>query len=477
MKFSSNVVEKLLSLAQNCPVWVTGGAVRDALLGRESKDLDLTVPSGSRELSSSLAKELGGKNIVLHEEEGVFRLALPDGNFLDFSDFRKGSTKIEEDLRWRDFTVNALAVSLEEFFLKEPSDWRVIDPTGGRTDLVHRLIRAISRANLEDDPLRLLRAYRQAAELRFRLEEKTRSWIKELATQIKGVAKERVGAEIKALFSSPAGKYVRLMKEDGLLFVIFPELEEAEGVAQPSFHHLDVLGHMLLSLEMADEILADPYKFFGSPSFDDPFKEIISAEEEKSLIRLAALFHDVGKPKTFAVRHRITFYEHDRVGAELFEEIGARLALSKKFTRRVALLIRNHMRPFHLLREFRLGRLTKRALRRLLKDVPDYVSLFFVAMADSLASAGPDKEEDLERDLARLFWEVHRFREETLVLQEKERLVTGRDLIEIFGLEPGPIFRELLEAVEEARVEGQIKSREEALSFLTRLITQRFSQS
>ncbi len=476
MKIPENVAEKLLFLTKKCPLWVTGGTVRDALLQRESKDLDLTVPSQAHFWASLFAEQVNAKLVPLDEEEEVYRVVLPEGFWVDFSAFRKKSTGIEEDLLYRDFTVNALAVRFEEF-LKPPASWSIVDPTGGQKDLWRRLLRAISRENLRDDPLRLLRAYRLLAELDFVLEEKTRLWVRELAPEIEKVAPERIGAEIKALFAQSAGEAVSLMATDGLLWVLFPELEKTKGVAQPSFHHLDVWGHLLLSLEMADLVLADPYRYFGPPEGDDPFRLALSEPEAPLGVRLAALFHDVGKPGTFAVRHRITFYEHDRLGAEIFEAIGERLRFSKKFTRRVAHLIRHHMRPFHLLREFRQGRLTKRAMRRLLKDVPDYVLLFLVAMADSLASAGPDKEEGLESSLADLFWEIHRFREETFKVQERQRLVTGRDLIDLFGLEPGPIFRELLEAVEEARAEGQIKTREEALDFLAHLIAKRFSQT
>ncbi len=475
--FPEKLKEALIALAEEEEVYVAGGPVRDALLGRRSKDLDLVVPQEAARVSHHLAQRLGTKLVVLDEEEGVFRLPLEEDFFLDISQFRKNATTIDEDLKARDFTINALAVELKTFLTRKAPLWPIIDPTGGLKDLEKRLIRAISRANLLDDPLRFLRAYRLAAELAFVIEADTRQQIRALAPEINKVARERVGFEIRLLFENPCGLIVSLMAEDKLLFEIWPELKEAEGVAQPTFHHLDVLGHLLLSLEMADLVLENPLRYFPSPTGENPFSSSLKTGEARSVIRLAALFHDVGKPHTFALRHRITFYEHDRMGAEIFTRIGQRLCFSKKFIKQVAILIKNHMRPFHLLREFRAGRLSKRAMRRLLKDCPDYPALFVVAMADSLASAGPDKEEGLEAELASLFWEIHRFHEETLSVQGKERLVTGRDLIELFGLEPGPIFKELLEAVEEARVEGYLKTREEALSFLAELIRKKFAQN
>ncbi|WP_457755841.1 CCA tRNA nucleotidyltransferase [Thermodesulfatator indicus] len=479
MKFIPTSIYKVLrNLAEaEQEIYVAGGPIRDSFLERPFKDIDLTLPKGAREIAQKIARNSDGHFIPLDEEEGVFRVAINDF-FLDFSNFRQGSSSIEKDLGLRDFTVNAMAVTLKEFLSLNPAYWNLIDPFEGKKDLSRGLLRALGRQNFLDDPLRMLRGYRLAAELGFTLDLQTRKWIKELHEHLNCVAKERIAAELERLFSHPAGKVVWLMAEDYILFDIFPELEMARGVAQPTFHHLDVFEHLLLALEMADLVLESPKKYFGEALFnEDPFVSIKKNSRTKAVIRLAALFHDIGKPHTFAIRHRITFYEHDRVGAEIFFKIGERLRFSKKFKKEVAHLIRHHMRPFHLLHEFRAGRLSRRAMRRLIKDVPNYPALFMVAMADSLASAGPDKESNLEKELAELFWEIHRFNEEILIKQEKERLVTGQDLIDLFGLEPGPIFRELLEAVEEARSEGKIKTREEALSLLGFLIQEKFGEN
>ncbi len=455
-----------------------GGSIRDALLGRRFKDIDLTVPQGAKEIAFDVAQKYGDAFVPLDEEEGVYRVATK-GFFLDFSSFRKGTKTIEKDLLLRDFTINALAVPLRDFLEASPTNWPIIDPAEGQKDLSRRVLRALGRANFCDDPLRMLRGYRLAAELGFELKEGTRGLVRELHPSLARVSPERISAELLALFSHQAGAIVSLMAEDEILFTIFPELLAAQGVAQPSFHHLDVFGHLLLALKSADTVIKEPERFFGPQASEKRvFEEILADPKKQAAVRLAALFHDIGKPHTFAIRHRITFYEHDRVGEEIFWQMGRRLRFAKKFIKDVASLIKHHMRPFHLLKEYllkeyRAGRLSKRAMRRLLKDVPDYRALFMVAMADSLASAGPDKEEGLEALLASLFWEIYAFEQEIFTKQAQKRLVTGRDLIEIFGLEPGPLFKELLEAVEEARAEGQIKTRNEALSFLTHLIKEK----
>ncbi len=472
--FVPQKIKEILEDLANMEIYVAGGPIRDTLLGRTYKDIDLTVPEKAREIASYVAKKLGNAFIPLDEAEGVYRVAM-NGFFLDFSSFRKGSKTIEEDLLWRDFTINAMAVTVSEFLYTPPGEWALIDPAKGREDLAHKILRTLGRDNFADDPLRMLRGYRLAAELGFGLEPNTRAFVRELHQALAGVSPERISTELLALFAQEAGEIVSLMAEDKILFTIFPELEAARGVLQPSFHHLDVLGHLLLALKGADAVIKRPERYFGPLVREEKvFESILSDPKKQAAVRMAALFHDIGKPHTFAVRHRITFYEHDRVGEELFWQIGRRLRFAKKFIKEVAALIKHHMRPFHLLREFRAGRLSKRAMRRLLKDVPDWRALFMVAMADSLASAGPDKEEGLEAELAALFWEIYAFEQETFAQQEKKRLVSGKDLIEIFGLEPGPLFKELLEAVEEARAEGQIKNRDEAISFLAHLIRKKF---
>ncbi len=465
----------LLDLTTQVEVYLSGGSIRDLLLNRKTRDIDLVVPNQAHKWAKFVANRIEARLVVLHKEEGVVRVVSPEGVIIDFSEFRGGAKDISQDLELRDFTINALAVPLKEALTTPVSSWKIIDPTGGLKDLYHQIIRVIAKENLEADPLRLLRTYRFFAELGFTIDIRTRSYISELNTRLPNVAAERISTELQLIFETHrAGRAISLMDEDHLLKVIFPELEAARGVKQPSFHHLDVLGHSLLTLDMADQILKEPKAFFGEGE-DDPFHSIICDPEKSAIVRMAALFHDIGKPATFKIRERITFYEHDRVGAELFWSIGKRLRFSKKFTKKVALLIRHHMRPFYLLKEFCAGRLTKRAMRRLINACQDYVSLFLVAMADSLASAGPDKNKDLESYLADLFWEIHNFYQETLVPVSKTRLITGKDLIEIFGLEPGPIFRELLEKIEEARVEGKIKTRKEALHYLSSLLTKEYA--
>jgi poly(A) polymerase len=258
----------------------------------------------------------------------------------------------------------------------------------------------------------------------------------------------------------------------GLLGRVFPELEDMKGVEQNGYHHLDVYGHSLATVAAMEEVLAAPGVYFGELA---PEVERYARQPAKTaLLKLAALFHDVGKPKVQERRsqpERFTFYYHEKVGLEIFTRVAARLRCSQAEIKTVASLIQAHMRPFLLLPAFRERELSFRALGRLVRAVrPELPGLFALAMADSLAGQGPLKPADSEAVLADLADAAYQFLKERLEPQERHpRLLNGHDLIGL-GLAPGPRFQQLLTAVEEAQWEGLVRTREEALEMVRRLL-------
>jgi poly(A) polymerase len=252
------------------------------------------------------------------------------------------------------------------------------------------------------------------------------------------------------------------MDEDGVLEVIFPEIKTCKNVPQPEFHHLDVWGHMLESLKWAETILRDHQAYLGASLPKD-------LKEDKDFIisvKLASLLHDLGKGYTFKqTEEGIVFYGHEKVSSDLVQKIAERLRFKSDLRKRIALLVKSHMRPYQLLTEFEKGTLTTRAKRNLIKDVPYLWELFIVAMADSLASRGVEKEPGYEDKLRSFFHHLISFKEELEKVEKRERVLTGRDLIEL-GFKPGPIFREILAAVELKVLEGEIRSKEEAVKYV-----------
>jgi len=459
-----------LAFARGLEVYLVGGTVREMALGGVTPDLDLAVSAQALSLARELAEALGGTFVLLDEQERTARVVWR-GEVLDLAEFR--APTLEGDLRGRDFTINALALSLKEV-LARTAPLTVFDPLGGLHDLEQGLIRLVREENLAEDPLRLLRAYRFAATHNFRLTPDTRAAIQRQAARLSRVAGERVHQELFLfLAASRAAPWLRDMAETGLLFQIFPELAELAGVPQNGFHHLDVLEHTLETAAQLEAVLAEPHRYFRELSQE------IARYAEKSvkrvLLKLGALFHDVGKPKVQARRtrpERYTFYHHERVGAEIFANLAARLRLSTAETRTVIHFIRWHMRPFLLLPAFRRGELTVRALGRMVRAArPELPGCFALAMADSLAAQGPQKPPDAEAALAALADEAYRFLKERLEPQERHpRLLTGHDLQNILKLKPGPHFKRLLNAVEEAQWEGRVTTREEALELVRQIL-------
>jgi len=467
-RYSLKVLRRLAA-RRGIALYLVGGTVREMALGGVTPDLDLAVSAHTLELARELAQALGGTYVLLDEKERTARVVKQE-EILDLAEFR--APTLEGDLQGRDFTFNALALDLDAVLGKRPP--RVIDPLGGLADLAQGLVRMVSADNLAADPLRLLRAYRFAATHGFRITAETKAAIKRHAKKFRQVAGERVRQELFLFLAAPwTAILLKDMLQVGLLFQMFPELADLAGVPQDGFHHLDVLEHSLETVAQLEEVLVSPSSFFGALAAEitryaqDPGKRV--------LLKLGALFHDVGKPKVQAWRprpERYTFYHHERVGAEIFENIAARLRLSTAETRTVIHFIRWHMRPFLLLPAFRLGTLTVRALGRMVRAArPELPGCFALAMADSLAAQGRQKPEDAERTLAALADEAYRFLKEQLEPQERRpRLLTGHDLQKVLGLKPGPQFRRLLTAVEEAQWEGRVTTREEALALVRQIL-------
>lgn len=457
--------------------YLVGGTVRDWLLGREAADLDLCCAAPAQEVVRRLRRELSGGTIVdlSAAEDETLRLVWR-GFQVDVASFRGGASHIEEDLRRRDFTVNAMAVALRGVAESQPPS--VIDPAGGLTDLRKRCLRHLPGA-FEADPLRLLRGYRLAATLGFALDDTTRAAVAAKAAMIETVATERVTMELRGIFASPAtSATLKAMEEDQLLPHLIAELYLGRGIEQPGFHHLDVFGHSLLALAKMEEILAAPGRFF--PGQEERIAQYLGkGMAVAARLKWAALLHDLGKPATQSLPAgglgRVTFYGHDQEGERLFGHFAERSRWSREEGKRVGGLIAMHMHPFHLCNVARGGRVSAKAILKLCKRAGgELIGLFLLAMADSLASLGAEKPPRMEEELQDLFAQVQRLYVERIAeALHGPPLVTGRDLIDRFGLKPGPLFKEVLDEVTTARAEGRVSDRAEALDYLSEALVRR----
>ncbi len=450
-------------------VYLVGGTVRELLLGQEIHDLDLAVSHQTLDLAATLAATLGGTFVLLDEQERSARV-VREGQELDLTEFR--AEDLAGDLRKRDFTVNAMAIDLESIFQNETPP--VIDPWGGREDLAAGRLQLLAEENFLKDPLRLLRAFRFAASHGFTLTAEVQEVVRRYGGALADVAGERIHQELFRLLEAPrAYAVLRQMEELNFLSRMLPELAEMKGVVQKGYHHLDVFDHSLQAVAQLEKIMAAPGNFFKKTAVY--VADYAGQVKKRPLLKLAALFHDAGKPATQNFRddqERYTFYHHEQVGVEIFSRVAARLRFSLEEGRTVNRLIDLHMRPFLLLPDYREGKLSQRALNRFIKaGRPELAGVFLLAMADSLAGQGVLKPPEAEAVLADFCDEAYVFLTQRVEpVEQRPRWLTGDDLIQKFGLTPGPDFRRLLTAVEEAAVEGLINSREEALDLIRELL-------
>jgi len=456
--------------------YLVGGWVRDVLLGRPSYDIDLAIKDTAEVLASEFAREFGGKFVLLDEVNQVARVVFPkQGVYLDFATFHDS---IEEDLARRDFTVNAIALRYEDFLAARRSgqgaEFRLIDPFEGQQDLQRRLIRAVRPTIFREDPGRLLRAIRLAAELDFEVEENTRRLIQQDRELIRLTAAERIHEELMKLLETPnSARWLYELDHLGLLLLLFPELQEGKGVEQPPEHAFDVFEHqlqtvtaverLLRSLKQADGLLED---FPLASRFKDYFEERISGHPRLVLLKLAALLHDVAKPRTKTLENgRIRFLGHAKEGARLASAMLERLRFSSRERKLVCQLITHHLRPGQLANLDEPP--THRAIYRYFRDLGEVaIDTLFLSLADHLATRGPQLDpKGWRKHLSGTQYLVaRRLEEESRVLPPK--LISGYDLMAQFGLQPGPQIGKLLELVREAQAEGKVKTKEEALELV-----------
>ena len=466
-----------LAIAAGREVLLVGGAVRDVLLGREVGDWDV-AGQGMIELARRFAAEHELRVVILHEDFPTARVILQPGDpagYLDFVELRAPS--LEEDLRARDFTVNAIAWDVRG------AD-HLVDPTGGADDLDRRLVRAPSRRVLAADPLRVLRAFRFAAQLGFAIEPETGRWLRALAPNVWAVPGERIGQELLKLFAAPhAADALQLAEEIGALEGLFPALAAMRGVAQGGYHHLDVLGHTLLAVHEAERFINEPE--LALPRSADAVRAWVADPGNRAAVRMAALFHDVGKPECRTVEDgHVRFLGHADAGAEAFLALAERVALPTHLRRQVVRMIRLHMRPLELanagLAAEAEGRaladvVTLRAVRRLMRDAdPASVGLLLLAAADRSACRGPASLAEQRGRIYQIFDDMlARYLAWLREQRERPALIDGNELMAELGLEEGPPVGELLDRIAEAYADREVTTRAQALRFARRLLRER----
>ncbi len=461
--------------------YVVGGTVRDVLLAREVRDLDIAVDRDALPFARCVADALGGHFVELDDEHVVARVVLRSdavaGSGVEHVDVARLQGTLEQDLRRRDFTIDAMAVAI--------GDTQPIDPRGGLADLTAKTVRMNGPDVFAADPLRLLRGARIAAELVFTVEPATAAEIRARARNVVRAAPERRRDELARIFALDAS-YPALRQLDGLclLDALLPELAAGRGVPQPKEHAYDVFEHNLRTVEALDLMLSrrrrqgvggwvwdELWSAFGwcEDGLRGYFGERVGGWSRASLLKLASLLHDVAKPQTREMQAggRMRFFGHADVGAETVRRIMRRYRFSTKETRFAALLVEEHLRPVQLAQAGEVP--TRRALYRFYQALGDAVpAVLFLSLADSAAARGPR--------LTPAGWARHvRYMNSIVVRSQEEegivhppRLLNGHDIMSALGIAEGPLVGRLLRELQEAEAAGEVGDVKAALSFVRR---------
>ena len=482
----SPLLDKVRDALPNVELYLVGGAVRDAMLGRLSLDLDFAAPSDGIALARRVANALGADIFPLDNERDTGRVivTLPDGTRekLDFATYR--GADLEADLRNRDFTVNAMAVDLRTMSIH--------DPLNGANDLRAKKLRACTETSISDDPIRILRGIRQAAAFGFQIEASTRAAMKSAAPTIGRISPERVRDELFRILEGPQpAASIRALDMLGVLTHILPELAAMKGVKQPEPHIYDVWEHTLQVLSALESVLSALAVGYEPEQTGDlltgllvmrlgRYREQFASHFEKRLnedretlplLFFAALYHDVAKPQSITKDEtgRIRFWGHDERGAEMAEVRAREFRFSNDEIARVTTVIKNHMRiHFHTNRMDGEGKdPSRKAIYRFFKDSGESgLDLILLALADMRATHGNNLTQETWKaalDVCRIFLENYFERPEEVI--SPPRLLDGNDLMRELSLKPGPRVGDLLEAIREGQATGKVSTREDALVF------------
>ena len=458
--------------AQHQTWYLVGGLLRDQLLGRPvstSLNVDVAVPRGALELARALAQDLHGAFVVLDDVACSARIVVTTdaGRIeLDISEFR--APTLAADLAARDFTINAMAITLADWLQSPEQLHALIDPLQGQQALARRQLIPCFPGTFEADPVRILRAFRFVAQLEFALDSSAADLMRRAVGSLSRVSGERIRDELMAIFETAnAAGAMRALNELGVLDVLIPELGLGRGMEQGGFHHLDVLGHQLETVAQADRFLFDFAEFseaLRAPLTHYCAQQLVERRSRKGLIKLAGLLHDVGKPANRQVHDdgEIWFLGHEQTGAELAAPIVERLRLANREAEMVCLLVGHHLRPGFLSRE---PQLTRRAVYRFYKELGDHgPACLLTWWADRMATRGPQSRLDqLDQQRARLEELLNAYFFQADEVVRPQRLIDGNQLMEALHLTSGPLVGELLELIEEAQAEGRLQTAADAL--------------
>ncbi|MBP7088498.1 MAG: CCA tRNA nucleotidyltransferase [Candidatus Omnitrophica bacterium] len=460
----------LSRLSQNLgiDVWLVGGVLRDIYLGKIDKltDFDFCVQKNTTLLAKKFALSIAAKFIVLDKNQESLRVILKHkGKTYTYDFTRMRGSNIIQDLSSRDFSINTLAVKLENKNLKLMDNFRALK------DLKSEVIRIVKPKVIVEDPLRILRGFAFMANYGFRIEDKTLRVMVKSKGLIKKSSPERINEELFKIFKSRYSyKTIKLMSETKMIDEIIAGISKMRNVYQGSFHHLDVWEHSIETLKQ--------FELLYSRNLSKK-KELVSYLEEElaqnrkriQILKLACLLHDIGKPLAKArLKKKTIFHTHEKIGRDLANDISDELRISLKEKEVLKQMIFWHLRPGYLADQIKP---TRRAIYRFFRDTQkEGVGIIILSLSDWRATRGPETSEKKRKKHERIMLSLitKYFREQKR--KPLPRLVDGYNIMKRFHLAPGPLIGVILQKIAEEQALGEISTIKEAYNLAKKVISQ-----
>lgn len=451
---SDEILSKIIDKFDN-EIYLVGGTVRDFYMGLESTDRDIIVmDQEAREFALKLSELFQATFVPLDEENKIYRIVLPDKiNYIDVTN--PVGDSIEKDLMRRDLTINAIAVNIRT--------GELIDISGGVTDIMNKCINYVNELNFVDDPLRLLRVYRFQALYGFQLAPETINAVCKYSDLIHKPAVERINYELLKLFG---GDYAHIalenMNKTWILEEIFPFVKELKQVPPNSHHHLDLFHHSIETVKQVQVLYNEA---------PDEVKEHLSRIDfggfsRLAHLKLAAFMHDIGKFSTWTIeegKHR--FIKHDDVGSKMSVKILKDLHFSNKQIDYISSMIKYHIYPSHVMTS---PQITEKIMMRYVRKMDtNSIDAIILAQADRLSARGPEiTDQIVERNITSLNMLLRFYLEARETLKPLPKLLSGNDVMQILNIKPSKRLGEIMDALHEAQISGDVITKEHAIEFV-----------
>lgn len=455
---SDEILAKIIDKFDN-EIYLVGGTVRDFYMGLENTDRDIIVmDQDAREFALKLSELFQATFVPLDEENKIYRIVLPDKiNYIDVTN--PVGDSIEKDLMRRDLTINAIAVNIRT--------GELIDISGGVTDIMNKCINYVNELNFVDDPLRLLRVYRFQALYGFQLAPETINAVCKYSDLIHKPAVERINYELLKLFG---GEYAHValenMNKTWILEEIFPFVKELKQVPPNSHHHLDLFHH---SIETVKQV-----QILYNKAPDEVKKHLSRIDfggfSRLAHLKLAAFMHDIGKFSTWTIeegKHR--FIKHDDVGSKMSVKILKDLHFSNKQIDYISSMIKYHIYPSHVMTS---PQITEKIMMRYVRKMDtNSIDAIILAQADRLSARGPEiTDQIVERNITSLNMLLRFYLEARETLKPLPKLLSGNDVMQILNIKPSKRLGEIMDALHEAQISGDVITKEHAIEFVKNIV-------